>query len=564
MVQRPPVDAIRPRLPLALYGAALLLTCVWVLSLPLFPSQDGPLHLYYINVLRQLLFHHAGVYTDTYTIRNYLPPYSTYYYGLIALGSVVSLEMADKLFVCLCVVLFALASRALMRAAGATSPWAPLLVLPVLLNWPLMMGFASYSLAVCLACFAMAAWCAGVGRPGLRSRAVFLALLVAIVLTHPIPWSVVVGFAFFELICRTVLPRGAVSTGDTRDPRAHWKLDLGTALLACTPYLYIARFKAANTQELDYVDPATGKLVTAVQSTFSDQIHDQLFDLRHTLGLVLFDGAGPARYYHLGLQLLLVCALPAGIWYLLRHRSAPNRYMATVWVLFSLALGIGLIVVPNDLGGGYFFATRLQILLYVSCMVAMAFAFGALRRLALPVAFFAFFMSLYTVVLGIRYISPVAREIATLRQAPPPAEPGQPGLAMRTAGLLYPPHLTIYSFYWAPVHYFRWHNLLLYNTAWLGDPIIPVIPRRSRLGKLDATFYNESPQFEGLLLPDEAAARKILNRVGFAVFARHAGPVDGSPFAEILGESKPGPYAADWSCLHGENNTWYLCQPPPR
>ena len=422
----PDDDAIRPWLPRALYGAAVLLTCAWVLSLPLFPSQDGPLHLYYINVLRQLLFHHAGFYADTYTVRNYLPPYSTYYYGLIALGSVVSLEMADKLFVCLCVVLFALSTRALMRAAGATSPWAPLLALPVLLNWPLMMGFASYSLAVCLACFAMAAWCAGAGRPSLRQRAIFLALLVALVLTHPIPWSIVVGFAFFELICRAVLPRGAFSPGETRDLRAHWKLDLGTALLACTPYLYLARFKAANTQELDYVNPATGQRLAAVETSFSDQIHSQIFDLRHTLGLVLFDGPGLPRLYHIGLQLIFLSALGAAVWYLLRRRSAPNRYMATVWLLFSIALGIGLIVVPNDLGGGYFFATRLQILLYVSCIVAMAFAFHALRRFAIPVAIFAFVLSLYTVALGMRYISPVARQIATLRQAPPARRAGPP------------------------------------------------------------------------------------------------------------------------------------------
>ncbi len=30
--------------------------CGWIISLPIFPTQDGPIHLYYTRVLHALLF----------------------------------------------------------------------------------------------------------------------------------------------------------------------------------------------------------------------------------------------------------------------------------------------------------------------------------------------------------------------------------------------------------------------------------------------------------------------------------------------------------------------------
>ena len=114
---------------------------------------------------------------DAYTIKSYVTPYSVYYYSLIGLGKFVRLETADKIMICLYVLLFATATRTLIRSVTKGSAWAPFCVLPVLLNWPLMMGFVNYSLSTCLACFALAAWCSGIGRPEPRYRIAFLLLI---------------------------------------------------------------------------------------------------------------------------------------------------------------------------------------------------------------------------------------------------------------------------------------------------------------------------------------------------------------------------------------------------
>ena len=113
--------------------------------MPVFPSQDGPLHLYYVHVFHDLLHHVHGDYFRTYYIGRYLPAYSLYYYGLMALNSIVSLQNADKLIVCIFFLVFGLGVRKLMQVVSPAAVWAPLL-----------MGFVNYALATGLACYALA------------------------------------------------------------------------------------------------------------------------------------------------------------------------------------------------------------------------------------------------------------------------------------------------------------------------------------------------------------------------------------------------------------------------
>ena len=554
-----PKSSALPWIPRALYAFAVLLTCIWVLSLPLFPSQDGPMHLYYANAFRQLLEHRPGVYTDTYYIRNYFPPYATYYYGLIALGRFVSLEMADKLLVCLFLVLFAVAGRVLMRAAGARSEWAPLLLLPVLLNWPLLMGFLSYLFAFCLACFALSTWFRMAGEPGFARRTVFLALVVAIAVTHPVPWLLVVGFVFLELGSRLIFAAGGKGAG-TRPSLPFWRTDAAVALLACLPYFYLNRFRT-HTQAIDPVDLYTGERTFVVHPGLRYQVKSQWFDLKHLRGLTLFDGLGLPRLYRFGLQMILVSALSLAIWYLLRRRRWAQDRMAVLWTLWTLGFGCSLLLIPDNFAGGYFFVMRLHLVLYVSAIVAASFAFSRFYRLGVALALTSFALCLLTVLIAIRYINPVAQDIMTLHQAPVVAADGKPGLLMRYAGATSPPYLSFSSYYWAQANYFRWHNLLLFNTAWLGEPLIPIRPRAGRLGELDSSFFNESPQFRSRLMGDEAGARSLFGKVAFVLFTQQPATGQKTPFIERLGDTQPGMFASGWTCVAGGKDIWWLCQP---
>jgi hypothetical protein len=547
------------RLGQGLFWIAVAVCCAWILSLPLFPSQDGPLHLYYVNAFRQVLLHQPGVYSQAYSIRSYLPPYSTYYYGLIALGSVVSLETADKIFACLCVVLFAAGLQSLFKALALRTSWPLLLLTPVLLGWPLMMGFLSYLLGVDLALFAITFWCRAAATHHDRYRAGFLALLVLIVLTHAEPWAVAVGFAVFELACRVIFGRAR----SVSERQFFWR-DLVTAGLACVPYAYLARFKEDATRKVDFVDYATHLQRNVPPIGHLEQFRIQWRGVTQAYGLLPLRGPGLALWYARGVRAVLFGSLLLAVWFLVRQRRSPSVYWQQVWVTFAVLFGASLLVIPENLGGGYFFSTRLQIVFFVACITAVSFGLERVPHLPWALSLGSGAFLAVALVLSIRHISPVAREIATLRTVPTVQAGSDPGLTVRPAGYQQPPLLAFEARYWGPVHYFRWHSLLLYNTPWLGDPIIPLRPRPEALNRLDSTFYNQNPEFRLGLLANEAQAKNVLDKVGFVIMMRQGVPLDQSPFAENPGDKQAGAFAAGWSCQTGAGAVWYLCQPPEK
>src|SRR5271165_6337573 len=59
-------------------------TAAVVLAVPVFPTQDGPIHLYYTDILRSLLTH-TGSYPQYFAIKSVLTPYALEYYVLLVL-----------------------------------------------------------------------------------------------------------------------------------------------------------------------------------------------------------------------------------------------------------------------------------------------------------------------------------------------------------------------------------------------------------------------------------------------------------------------------------------------
>ena len=545
----------------ALYFLPVLLTCVWVWSLPVFPSQDGPLHLYYVNALRQLLAHQPGVYLRTYTIKGYITPYSVYYYSLVGLGKFVPLETADKIMVCGYVLLFATATRTLIRSVTSNAVWAPFCVLPVLLNWPLMMGFINYSLSTCLACFALAAWCSGIGRPEPRYRVVFLLLIALMMVTHPVPWLIVLGFVWFEMAVRLLHSRFA----QRRDPRAlavgSLRLDLLAASLACLPVFYIRRFKGM----VQTVEPE-GALTTPVAHFLSPSLWPfagRAQQFLRTFGVDIYAGSELLpRLYRAAISVLVFAILIAAVVYLVRQRRAETWPVAHTWLLFSLCLFPFLLFLPDKISDHYYFVSRLGILFFVSCIVGGSLAMQGMRRLGISLATFAYLLCLLTLALALRYITPVARSIATFDQASVVPSTDRPGLLMQAPGIKRARGLDYLPYLWAGAHYFRKHNLLLYNTAWLGDPIILVGARPEKMGELGGSYYEGVPLLPTQMFPNGQAIADVLAKVDFTVIMRQGAPESQNPLADTLGATTPGAYAHGWTCVHNQANAWSLCLPP--
>lgn len=554
-----PRSALTRHWPFFLYAVLALLPCIWVLTLPLMPSQDGPLHLYYVQIFEQLLTHQHTTYTTLFHIRHYLPPYATYYYSLIGLHHFVSLETADKLFVACNILFLAFAGCYLLRSLHPRTRWAPFLLLPILLNWPLFMGFANYMLSINLSLLAIAFWCRAAHRSGWRYTVYFLVLIGCMILTHPLPWAFALGFASLELAIRGWRLRA----GRSAHVRSRLWRDLIALALTCLSYLYLLPFRA------------TTQLMTRL--VFNKQHHTwepvprastvprfgyQALSLLHTQGLNLFQGGGAAHLCRVGLGTVFGGLFFLAVVSCVRRRQARMRWQLTdTWLVYAVLLAVGLIVVPDDGVGGYYVTTRMQILVYLCCVVAAANALERRPRLAVFASTLSAGVLLLTLSLAVHHLGATARKIAGLRSLPLPVESDRPGLLLRPPGTTFPENLNYDAYNWAPVHYFRWHHLLLYNTAWLGDRLIPIQPTPAAAGVLDDTFYNQAPTFGDAPLRNNQIAARTLSHTGFLLVQRDALRERQAALVETPGSQTPGVYAKGWSCPAKDAATWSLCQP---
>ena len=217
--------------------------CVWILTLPLFPSLDGSLHLYYASVMGSLLSG-SKAYSSYYFIRHILPPYALHYYFLIAVAHFFGYVMADKLLVCLIFVTTAFGFRYLARFLGPSGDLMSLFIIPLLLNWPLGMGFYNYCLAIGMALWALGFWYRAVERRSQRLWLAFLGVVILMVLTHPVPLILIyvlvgvdVGWRFWQDFRR----RGAEASRFKTSLR-YFRADLVYMLLSWATIGYVFLF----------------------------------------------------------------------------------------------------------------------------------------------------------------------------------------------------------------------------------------------------------------------------------------------------------------------------------
>lgn len=146
-----------PRLVAAFHGMVLLCLLV-LLSMPVLPTTDGPIHRYYVGVLHDVLSHNGSVYDQSYAIRHPFPPYAMQYFALLGLARIWDINTAEKIFAAVTVLITAYGFRSAARALGRNGDVIALGVSCLLLPWSLWMGFFNYTMAVGLSLVALSLW----------------------------------------------------------------------------------------------------------------------------------------------------------------------------------------------------------------------------------------------------------------------------------------------------------------------------------------------------------------------------------------------------------------------
>lgn len=519
------LDSAVPVLPFLLLAAYL----IWLLSMPAWPSQDGPVHLYYARVLGALFSSAPSPFRPYFFIKHLLPPYALYYYALLFFSNFVPLLTADRLVICGYLISFVLGFRYAAQAIGRNAHATTLLASLLVLNWALGMGFANFCLSLSFAFWAIGLWLRmGSGR-ALGKRIGFLALLLVIMLTHPVPLLLVLAFCGLDLGCRYMASRQNWQHLERRELRA----GVLTLLLGSLYILYVKAFTVAHPLEQR----------TPVVGTLSQHLVRRIKDLLIVKNVeILYGHWWQVQLYRTALGVILLVAAVLAIHQWRRNRAARVWSAGDSMTVYAGCFLVIMPFLPSDMSGAYYFFERLNIMLWLTTLLAAsgwspeqaAVRAGAPAResgrgsadrvFLLANRGIAAFAVLGTVLLLHaleKTLRPFAERDYKLAQTELPLR-GQ--LAMVLDGDQERKYLWAGPpwdpYYWDTVALLRHNDGIMVNAPWLDSPIIPLAETKIIPGAVLSPLLANSPLMLGYRLKDTPDLRtQVLARTDVALFS---------------------------------------------
>lgn len=416
----------------------ILLTCTAAIpfAAPLFPSQDGPVHLYYVDVLRGVLAH-SPPYANHFVLKSPLTPYSLEYYALLALELLFSAPTSEKLLLAAYVFAFGLGFRYLVESvAEQGTPWM-LTAIPFAMHMLVYMGFLNYCCAVAILLFQCGMWLRFSGCLTRRRVAALAGGMFLLLVAHPVAVMAFLLFSGIHFVCA---------------PRPGRDRTLLMVAMAGVSLYWIGRFVDRG--------GAIAPNHAAVWGWFNTIATElQLFPIAPFTGILF-------RAAPLLLIGLVLCAAIAGI----RRGARPDAIaLLTTCALFFLLFCIA----PERLSGGYYFAERFPIL-WVLFLLAGTSALRLPRRWSAGIGAVAGAVAMMAIVLQWSSVKEIGSRMARAVPAPQSVE-GAVGLMVGRHGDM-PEGLAFHPYLWSGAHYFRESRAILANEPWMEMPILMLRP----------------------------------------------------------------------------------------
>jgi len=183
----------------------LFLAMIVVYLIPLwafryFPSQDGPSHLANATIIREYHEPDRTAFRAYYVFNQRFTPNWAGHLVLAGLMSLMSPLVAEKVFLSGYVILLPVAIRYAVLAVRRDSGFLAVLGFPFVYNYPLHMGFYTFSYSLAMFFFVSGYWLKHRERFGLREMVTLAILSILLYLCHIV--SAVA--AFLELVLMAV------------------------------------------------------------------------------------------------------------------------------------------------------------------------------------------------------------------------------------------------------------------------------------------------------------------------------------------------------------------------
>jgi hypothetical protein len=468
------------------------------------------MHRYYVHVLDSLLQHNAAY--SVYEVRHPIPPYVTHYGSLLLLFHLMPYDWAEKVFSC--VVLFCLA-YGLRRSAmqiGPNGKWMSLLCAPLLLGWPLMMGFFNFTLGVGLLLFCTACW-QRLLHHGVRTFIAFVLFLILVTFTHPLPLLLLILLCGTDLTLSLLLRRRGLSFSDWA--RKH-RFQVGALLLslmaAAFPALAIDSSRTGSTLHLFGFHPEflrTSLLLSGV-SPYNTRSFDVWINLYRLCLYAIFIG----------------CMWVGGRAALQSIRKRELNFGTTLFIATAL-LTIALPFLPNMVNGSDYFSSRLVFVLWPGAILAASAAPPVFKwqRVFILASVLCCILTLIPAEL---FFHPVARDLhAAEQQKLPNGEPGS--LLMgddQDNYFRFKKQLGFDPYKWGGILAFVHANDVALDSPWIDQRITPIEATPGGPELVEDIAYTRirkpgslnAPLIAGRSLPGRSEAR-IVQESSFMLFA---------------------------------------------
>lgn len=522
----------------AVFYVSLLLFVGLVLWLPVFPSGDGPLHLYYSHVFWRLATD-PGPYAQYYEIRHIIQPYCLHYYALIFFERFTSPANAEKLFVSLILLNAAFGFRFLTRKLGRTNPIVALWIIGLLLSWPLSGGFLNFCFATGLSFWGLAFWHSLPEKP-LRSFIGFVVTLLLLLLSHPIPLLVLAAFLTVDLAIRLLENRR------TSQPLLK---NLGVPLLA---------FSLAFLAILVPVIISDKSRVASDLHGYRPQLWVfESFFLGRNLGM--FAGWNPLLViYRFGLFALA----PVAVWLAsrgIRQRWREHRLTAADrQMVAALLMMLGILFLPDAINGSRHLPDRMPSIAWPLALSAAAAAVPSAKTRKWLAAGSVALIAI-TFFLAVHILVPISRKFAVIDGAPLPT--GKKGIFLAASYAGARTSITYPVFFWSGARAFERNDSILLNSPWLDQTIQP-LKRKPNVGLLPDFVDLTGVEVPTTLVAELRASAALRARVfGGADFIYYVDPYKAhpDPVAEvdaILDEEQQ-----NWNCA--ADKVYAICEKKP-
>ncbi len=462
-----------------LFHIPVILLVAGVLWLPVFPSQDGALHLYYAGV-EQAVEADPSAYGGEFLLKPARLFY-TFANRFFELLSPVEPETAEKLLAILCIAGFCYGFRYLATAAGSGENPALLLIFPFVFHTALFRGFYNYNAGLALMLCTCGFWLRHAGRLGGWRSGVFALLILLHLMTHPIPLLLAAIFAAAE-VAISIWQNGL---------RQHRTRLLHVAAMFAAVLFVALRVSAGSAGEL---------------AARFHPMPERIIRLARLIPLLPFDS-----------WLLWACAvLSAGAMLalaMMAWHGGVQRWRLGLLLLFGVGGLASPLIAPWGFGPLANIDERFPIA-GVAFLCAAAASTAVRRPRAVAVG--ALILGVVAIGVNLRESRSIATTTSKLLDVPPtPA--GMRGVVVAPAGpAAFPPGARFAACQWAPARYFRRSRAALINFAWLDQAQFRLQPASP--GPLS---YHD-PQAAGALL-DGGKAQSGFDFI-VAVNCRNAGP----------------------------------------